>query len=924
MPPFARSRSLLLLLALAPACFGDPDDPPELGASEQEIIFERNLTVATGHQHGCAIAADATVQCWGRNNYGQLGNGTTADSVLPVTVPGITAAVAITAGKYHTCAAVADGTARCWGQGDSGQLGNGSLLNRTTPVVVSGLANVTSLSAGGAHTCATIGGGQARCWGSNAYGQLGTNTTTNASVPQTVMYRSTPTATPVALTPASEVETGNWSSCARLSTGVVACWGRNNAGQLGDGTTTATRLTATATSGVATAVDVAVGDQHACAALSNGRVRCWGSNLMGQLGDGTQVQRNTPVEMQRRLTPTLIYPIVSVTAAGAGQYHTCVRSAGEVWCAGRNHVGQLGMPVTPYLELLAKRTEPVALATEVAAGGEHTCVRRPDGGILCFGDDTYGQLGNYGRCPAFPTATVTDVAAPGGRLLERDAEPAPIHYVDGDRIEITLTTSGCAQVSSVDFRNLAIEGGDPIETQDGDITYEVTSNELADGTRQHVVTIDFDNLGDGTSYPLTVTVTSPAGNSASATIQVAEVLEAGPDHNGYIDVSEEELMNEVLQSMYEKFGDANYWRRSSDSFPDPVNLYDFEYANLYVGAGTNGIELVAYAKVDLNPWGDKGPCDPTAQILGRFRVMLDGATVTTVWDVGPTAYLDWPTECLGGDLNPLLAAIGDAVAGFKDDKVEVRINERLAELTERCDTPITNTCDELVQSVTHHADGIRITLNPLFESVTFRAPYRSSQFGEFSPGTPMQRGISVPGEPVLLLASGVVEGCGLESCPEVDRRFGPSGLFNWNWEPRTMLPAEEEPWGPHPPILDPWQCDPVYGCAHIVGRQGPWLRQNGLRRTVASLPMPSFNAGALVARTFRTDGTVASPMLFAGDFVCSLPAPETEEIHRLVVGRNDHTALGGAPLLGEFGRGEALVTLAFAGFGGGGLDCRTE
>jgi len=96
-----------LLLALRPACF---DDPPPLGEAAQEVINERNATIATGHQHSCAVAADTTVTCWGRNNYGQLGNGTTADSPLPVTVAGLTGAVAVTAGKYHSCAALANGT----------------------------------------------------------------------------------------------------------------------------------------------------------------------------------------------------------------------------------------------------------------------------------------------------------------------------------------------------------------------------------------------------------------------------------------------------------------------------------------------------------------------------------------------------------------------------------------------------------------------------------------------------------------------------------------------------------------------------------------------------------------------------------------------------------------------------------------------
>src|SRR5262249_28277498 len=153
-------------------------------------------------------------------------------------------------------------------------------------------------------------------------------------------------------------------------------------------------------------------------------------NLLGQLGDGTQTARPTPVEVQRRIAPDLTYPIVNVTSITAGYDHTCMRSAGEVWCTGRNDSGQLGRDITPYLELLGVQTSPVVLASEVAAGAQHTCARLTTGRVICFGADDYGQVGTAARCPAQPTVAITGITSPTlissfplrfGKVLERQS-----------------------------------------------------------------------------------------------------------------------------------------------------------------------------------------------------------------------------------------------------------------------------------------------------------------------------------------------------------------------------------------------------------------------------------------------------------------------------------------------------------------------
>ncbi|MBL8620098.1 MAG: hypothetical protein JNK64_02315 [Myxococcales bacterium] len=905
------SIASLLILAVVPACLDEPSPDASLGEATHDVILERNATVAAGHQHSCAIAPDATVTCWGRNTYGQLGDGTTTDAPLGVTVAGVTGAVAVTAGKYHSCAALVDGSARCWGLGTSGQLGDGASLTRLTPVVVSGLGGVTSIAAGGAHTCATLSSGQARCWGSNTYGQLGTNSTTSAATPRAVLYRATPTSTIVNLAGASEIETGASATCARMSSGAVACWGRNNYGQLGDGTTT-NRSLPVAASGISTAVDVAVGDNHACAVTSNTRVRCWGMNLMGQLGDGTQTARSTPVEMRRAVSRTLTYPIVNVTSAAAGQYHTCVRSAGETWCVGNNDAGQLGRPVTPYLELLAVSTDPMLTATEVAAGGEHTCLRRPNGTVRCFGADTYGQVGNFGGCPILPTASIAGVAAPGGRLLAKGPSASRVHYVQGNRLELTLVTTACADVSRVVFRGTAVAPDDPVEPSDG-VGYAVTSRrELPNGDWELVLGLDFVNYANGTSSTLAVDLASPVGTTATAAITVAEVLEADPAHNGQLEISKQELINEVLQAMYGKFGDQNYWARNG------VNFYGFDYANFHLFAGTDGLSFVATAKADLLDTDvPVGGCDPTITVSGRFRVVLQGATIGTEWVEGPDASADYPFYCSlpSGMLLDFVTAI---VAEIKDNKVRDKIDKRIAELGEVCTTPATGSCDALVQSITHEPDSIRITINRLFDSVAFRQPYVSSQFTPPPPGVTPSRGVAIPaGEPVLAVVGGMAMSAGLESSTVGDYHIGAGGLFNWNWDALRVAPPDDQPWGPHPPILDPWPCDVESGaCGYLPGRHGPWLRQRGLRRTLTELPMPDQNVGSVVARRFDVDG--ASPMYGLGGRPCGVPAATSQA--RLVLGRNDRS---GGPLSGEYGSGDAVVSLVFTGFDLG-LDCPTE
>jgi alpha-tubulin suppressor-like RCC1 family protein len=197
--------------------------------------------VAAGQSHSLALQATQTLVAWGANGSGQLGDGTTLSRPTSVPVGGLTNAVALAAGFAHTCALLANGGARCWGSNGNGQLGDGTTTRRPTPAVVSGLANAIAMDAGGAHTCASLANGQARCWGENSGGQVGDGTTTQRLIPTTVTVQGGRPGIASVFVPLSrmvQITTGFRHSCAITADGAVWCWGENDSGQVGNGTTT--------------------------------------------------------------------------------------------------------------------------------------------------------------------------------------------------------------------------------------------------------------------------------------------------------------------------------------------------------------------------------------------------------------------------------------------------------------------------------------------------------------------------------------------------------------------------------------------------------------------------------------------------------------------------------------------------------------
>jgi alpha-tubulin suppressor-like RCC1 family protein len=340
-----------------------------------------NRSISSRTYHTCALLSNGAVKCWGKNWYGQLGDYTVTTRHTPVDVSGLSSGVtAISAGSEHTCALFSTGAVKCWGANYGGQLGDNTTTQRFTPVDVSGLSSgVTAISVGYEFSCALFSTGAVKCWGANDNAELGDNSTTNRLTPVDVSGLSSGV---------TAISAGWYHTCALLGTGAVKCWGFNIYGQLGDGTET-NRVTPVDVSGLSFGVTaISAGHKHTCAVLSSGAVKCWGDNSSGQLGDGTTTKRLTPVDVSGLSS--------GVTAISAGQNHTCALfSTGAVKCWGDNSSGQLGDGTT------TQRLTPVDVSglssgvAQIATGDSTACALLGTGAVKCWGANGFGgRLGD--------------------------------------------------------------------------------------------------------------------------------------------------------------------------------------------------------------------------------------------------------------------------------------------------------------------------------------------------------------------------------------------------------------------------------------------------------------------------------------------------------------------------------------------------
>ncbi len=361
--------------------------PEEVGDFVNQTI-KTNIAVAltAGDSHTCAILPDGAINCWGANHFGQLGNAgmaPRAKSHLPVRVVLPIKARAIAAGEHHTCAITVDSHVHCWGRNQAGQLGTGKLTDAGSPLpIIETQLQARVIAAGENHTCVIVLDGGVKCWGSNGFGQLGNGQYANADVPQNVSEISGATA----------VKAGKGHTCALITDGKVKCWGSNASGQLGNGTlVNAIAPVEITLSAAATALTV--GGEHSCALLADNTVTCWGKGRNGQVGNGQTLETNS--------SPSPVAALGTVQKISGGENHTCsisLTATNRVRCWGRNEYGQLGNSATtdlpqPDSGSLPITTTGTSTVTEIMAGGSHSCAILSNSTMSCWGLNESGQLG---------------------------------------------------------------------------------------------------------------------------------------------------------------------------------------------------------------------------------------------------------------------------------------------------------------------------------------------------------------------------------------------------------------------------------------------------------------------------------------------------------------------------------------------------
>jgi alpha-tubulin suppressor-like RCC1 family protein len=398
------------------------------------------IQVVAGDVHACALLADHTVHCWGDNTHGQYGNGTTSGGgPTPVQVPNLSNVTSIAASGYGACALMSDSTVQCWGDNGVGQMGNGTESSpQLTPTSVDhgNLTNVASISGGPWTTCAVLATGVAYCWGYNADGQTGSGSTTTV-LPSPTQVGATGSAH------IAEIGMGALSGCARTVDGNLWCWGDNSYGELGNGTTTSSDVPVhnDIPQSISPAQRIVAGETACAIESASGRVACWGDNSKGQIGDGTTTDRTTPTlvsglthvvglagewaancalrgdgtvwcwglyawiasgglqdsHVPRQVT-SLANDVVALTTGCA------LTSTGTVWCWGDNSFGAVGDGTTSGDDGLGNRLTPVAViglsdpasahVAAIAGADDHRCALKTDGTVWCWGRDNYGQLGD--------------------------------------------------------------------------------------------------------------------------------------------------------------------------------------------------------------------------------------------------------------------------------------------------------------------------------------------------------------------------------------------------------------------------------------------------------------------------------------------------------------------------------------------------
>ena len=339
------------------------------------------VSASAGATHLCIVTTSGIAKCLGTGGNGQIGDGLTSNRSVFTPIVFVTKNrifSKVTTGGNHTCALSVSGEIFCWGYNAQGQLGNGTTSNTNSPTAItSHFIPFTDISAGQNHTCGITAIGGVKCWGQNTYGKLGDGTTSNKYFPTDVFGLTSGVAS---------ISAGQSHTCAITTTGGAKCWGYNSTGQLGDGTTTQRTSPADVSGLTSGAMSISAGSDYTCAVTITGGAKCWGNNVNGRLGDGTVIQKNSPVDVSGLTS--------GVSSISTGNNHTCAVVSGGAKCWGYNNYRQLGDGTT------TQRTSPVdvigftsGVASVVTGGNNFSCLLTTSGEAKCWGYNSNSQIG---------------------------------------------------------------------------------------------------------------------------------------------------------------------------------------------------------------------------------------------------------------------------------------------------------------------------------------------------------------------------------------------------------------------------------------------------------------------------------------------------------------------------------------------------
>jgi alpha-tubulin suppressor-like RCC1 family protein len=394
MPPCTvRTPSLLasILMVLVLGC-GEETESPAAPAAEPAVAAAvvsglSFVQVSAGYNHTCGVTADSLAYCWGSNFFGQVGDGTQTDRLTPVRVAGFLRFRGVSAGTDFTCGITISYKAYCWGSNSHRSLGDGTTADiRLKPVPVAGGLHFGQVTAGNSHGCAVTTADKAYCWGENSFGVLGDGTQNTRLAPVPVVgglkFR--------------QLAAGLGHTCGVTLTNSAWCWGNNSSGQLGKGPPQDKSLVPVRVAGGLNFRKVSAGFDHSCSETTDNRGYCWGGNVFGAVGDGT----NSNV----RLTPVAVVGGLQFDRVGAaGDTHTCGVTPGhKAYCWGSDRDGELGigdnsgLPViigTPFSSKPRAVTGGL-LFIQLSAHFRHTCGVTADYRAYCWGLNDEGQLGD--------------------------------------------------------------------------------------------------------------------------------------------------------------------------------------------------------------------------------------------------------------------------------------------------------------------------------------------------------------------------------------------------------------------------------------------------------------------------------------------------------------------------------------------------